>query len=300
MSSSHRYSRFVGAIALFFCLSAVGQQRFSLKFKVNQSLIIVPVTINGTGPYNFLLDTGNSDMTVDSRLAAALKLPNVGDVKVLAAEGSSLASVVHLNSVGMGRATVQNVNASVMKRFENSSYDDVRGLLGESFLRNFDLLIDNRRHVIEFESGPGPLVNSLTGERTSFLTHGNYQGRSTSQRVVVFAHFRDLGDRELRLLLDSGADRLVLFIRLANLHSKQRQYSLIGTNFDSVTTVDELMVHSVSVGSSNLSNVVITIPSVFPPQDVDGLLPTSLFHSVFICHSGDFVILNPSSPRQSG
>jgi hypothetical protein len=187
-----------------------------------------------------------------------------------------------------------------MKRFENSSYDDVRGLLGESFLRNFDLLIDNRRHVIEFESGPGPLVNSLTGERTSFLTHGNYQGRSTSQRVVVFAHFHDLGDRELRLLLDSGADRLVLFIRLANLHSKQRQYSLIGTNFDSVTTVDELMVHSVSVGSSNLSNVVITIPSVFPPQDVDGLLPTSLFHSVFICHSGDFVILNPSSPRQSG
>jgi len=31
--------------------------------------------------------------------------------------------------------------------------------------------------------------------------------------------------------------------------------------------------------------------------DTDGVVPTSLFHSIFISHRGRFVILNPSLPK---
>lgn len=296
MSSSHPYSRFLAILVFFFCVCGFGQEPFSVRFKVESSMIIVPVTINGSGPYNFIFDTGNSDITVDSKLAAELRLPNAGDAKIMAAtEGAAVAAVVHIDSVLMGGARVENINASVMKRFEGS-FGTVRGLLGEGFLRKFDLLIDNRHHIIEFESGPGPLIDTLTGERTLFLTHGEYQGRSTLRRIVVFARVRDLGDRDLRLLLDSGADRVVLFAKLDSLNVKEKNYSISNTmSSDNVTTVDELRVNSLSVGGSILPSLTVTAPSILPPSDVDGLLPTSLFHSVFISHSGEFVILNPAS-----
>jgi hypothetical protein len=298
MSSSHRYSRFFALIAFFFCLSAPGQQRFSIKFKVDNSLIIVPVTINGAGPYNFLLDTGCSDMAVDSKLVAELKLPNAGDAKILAPHGTGISSVVRINSVLIGGATVQHVNASVARQFEGPFYN-VRGLLGEAFLQNFDLLIDNQRHVVEFESGPGLFADSLTGERTPVLLHGDYQGRFTKQRIVLFAHIRDLGERDLRLLLDSGADRVVLFDKVGGLITKQQYYFLLGTpNSGDVSAVNETTVHSLRVGGRVLTDVTVTIPSVIPESDVDGLLPTYLFHSVFICHSGEFVILNPTVKPQ--
>ena len=298
MSSRHCYICFFAPIVFFSCLPVLGQRRFSIKFKVDNSLIIVPVTINGAGPYNFLLDTGCSDMAVDSKLVAELNLANAGDAKILAPHGTGISSVVRINSVLVGGATVQNVNASVVRQFEARFYD-VRGLLGEAFLQNFDLLIDNQRHVVEFESGPGPLTNSLTGERTPILLHGDYQGRFTKQRIVLFAHIGDLGERDFRLLLDSGADRAVLFDKVGGLITKQQNYFLLGTpDSGRVSAVKGTTVHSLRIGGRVLTDVTVTIPSVIPESDVDGLLPTYLFDSVFICHSGEFVILNPRVKRQ--
>jgi predicted aspartyl protease len=291
MSSSHRYSSFFAAVAFFFCVSALGQQRFSVKFKVDSSLIIVPVTINGAGPYNFILDSGNCDMTVDSKLAAELNLPNVGSVTLVAAEGTAVASVVRLDSVLMGGAIARNINSTVLKQVPLKA----RGVLGEGFLRNFDLLIDNRRHVIEFESGPGPLLDVVAGERTPFLTHGVDQGRATSKRIIVFAHIFELGEQEFRLLLDSGSDTLLVFTRLGP--NSRPQVSALGAN--NWRAHDTLAIHGLELGKSSIRAATVVAPVVLPQSDVDGLLPTSLFSSIFISHSGEFVILNPSLPKAS-
>src|SRR5215813_6584559 len=52
-------------------------------------LMIVPVTINGAGPYQFLLDTGTNTTLVDPSLAAELSLKSVGKMAL-----TSLASSV--------------------------------------------------------------------------------------------------------------------------------------------------------------------------------------------------------------
>jgi hypothetical protein len=41
----------------------------------------------------------------------------------------------------------------------------VSGILGEDFLGHFDLLIDNRHHVVQLQLGPGPMSDMFKGER---------------------------------------------------------------------------------------------------------------------------------------
>jgi predicted aspartyl protease len=293
MSSSHRYSLLAVFIAFFFCVSGFGQQGFSVKFRFRGSMIVVPVTINGAGPYDFILDTGTSDMVVDSQLVAELSLPSAGDINFVTAERSSVVRVVRLDSVEMGGGMARNIKSGVIQQLPWK----VRGVLGESFLKSFDLLIDNRRRVVEFESGPWPLADQLAGERVPFLAHGMRQGKPTPKRIVVFARFFELGDREFRLQLDSGTEMLLMFTRLGDRSRPRDSVTVTAQGASAGTAMDELS-SRLQVGQTNVQRVSVVAPLTIPQADVDGFLPTSLFDSVFISHSGEFLILNPKVKRQ--
>lgn len=294
MTSRHRYRLLAVAAVFIFCVSGFGQQEFSIKFRFEGNFIVVPVTINGRGPYNFILDTGSSDMVVDSGLVAELNLPSVGDINFETAEGRSVVPVVRLDSVELGGGTVRNLNSGVLKQLPLK----VRGVLGENFLRNFDLLIDNRHHLVEFESGPGPFADQLGGERVPFLAHGMAQGWPTPKRIVVFAHIFELGEREFKLQLDSGSGTVLLFTRLGDKSTPQDSITMTAQGTSRGTALDALLCRDLRVGQSSVRHVSVVAPVTIPKSDVDGLLPTSLFGSVFISHSGEFVILNPTVKRQ--
>ena len=66
------------------------------------SMIIVPVSINDSGPYAFLLDTGSGKTMVDQKLADELGLPQVGERKIMGILGSTRMSVVRAR-LGLGR-----------------------------------------------------------------------------------------------------------------------------------------------------------------------------------------------------
>jgi predicted aspartyl protease len=256
-------------------------------------MIVVPVTINERGPYDFILDTGTSDMVVDSQLVAELKLPGAGDINLETTERSSVVPVVRLDSVELGGGVARNINSSVIQQLPWK----VRGVLGESFLRSFNLLIDNRRHVVEFESGPGPFADQLAGERVPFLAHGMKQGKPTWNRIVVFARFFELGNREFRLQLDSGTEMLLVFTRLGDRSRPRDSVTVTAQGASTGTAMDELS-SRLQVGQTNVQQVSVVAPLTIPQADVDGFLPTSLFDSVFISHSGEFLILNPKVKQQ--
>ena len=60
-------------------------------------------------------------------------------------------------------------------------------------------------------------------------------------------------------------------------------------------TIDTI--RSLSLGRNSLTNLTLIAISRRAEVDTDGLVPTSLFHSIFISHEGKFVILNPSFPK---
>jgi hypothetical protein len=261
-------------------------------------MIVVPVTINGSGPFDFILDPGCTDSVIDQKLAAELSLPIAGNINLTTYKGNTRTFLFHTDSLSMAGATVRGLNLSDVNRYAYL-VPKARGVLGEDFLRNFDLLIDYRHHLLQFESASGPLADSLDGERLPFRRNGLYHGELTYNRLVVMGNIGASGDKDLTLLLDSGTPIFLLYAKLNQFPSQQSRpsaWGIVGGSFE----VDSQTALGLRLGKALFSNVTVFTPALSVPGiDVDGILPTSLFRSIFISHSGEFVILNPSAKDTS-
>lgn len=301
-----RFNRVFGLLAFAICLAAVAVARaqteptpwiVTAKMRVDDlSMIIVPVSINGSGPYDFLLDTGASKTMLDRKLADELGLTRVGEKTIIGELASTAMAVVHVNSLSVAGATVPG--GDVFSTDHSASVSKVRGVLGEDFMKNFDVLIDYRQQVIRFEAPLGSMAQTATGEHLPLELNGMYHGRATYYRLVISGQIRELENKPMSLLLDSGANNLTLFQENPGSGVGQMQYIQAGS-FDSwkTSSVRTRAIRSLELGSNSVTDLTAV---VFPRRsevDTDGLIPTSLFHSVFISSLGRFAILNPAFPR---
>lgn len=263
------------------------------------SMIIVPVGINGSGPYDFLLDTGASKTIVDQKLAAELALPSVSEKTVVGMLASARMSVVHVNSLSVAGATVPGGDI-FSSDHPATVTSKVRGVLGEDFLQNFDLLIDYRHQSIRFESPLGSMAETAVGEHLPLQLNGVLHGQPTHNRLVVSGHIPELGDSPVLLLLDSGTTCPTLFRASLGAGAAQQEPMRVG-NFNQWVSspASTRTVRSLNLGGNALTNLTLVAISRRAEVDTDGLVPTSLFHSIFISHQGKFAILNPSFPKMS-
>jgi predicted aspartyl protease len=302
-----RFNRLSALLILAICVTAVAPAQdqagptsriVTAKIKVDGlSMIIVPVSINGSGPYDFLLDTGAAKSMVDGRLASELALPQAGEKTVVGALASMATSVVRVNSLSVAGASVSGGEICSSDSVATVS-GKVRGVLGEDFLKNFDLLVDYRHQVIELESSTDSLAEMAAGEHLPLQLEGMYQGQPTHNRLIVSGSISELGGRPMTLLLDSAANHMVLFrndLGVAGVHNESVWEGIQGSWARSETTTRTFQ--SLNLGKSSVDNLTGVGFSRRSSVDTDGLLPTSMFHSVFISHRGKFVILNPSFPR---
>ena len=71
----------------------------------------------------------------------------------------------------------------------------VRGVLGEDFLQNFDLLIDYRHQSIRLESPLGSMAETAAGEHLPLQLTGTYHGKPSYNRLVISGHIQEFGRR---------------------------------------------------------------------------------------------------------
>ena len=296
MSLHHRFSRFVALIAFTVCLPAIAASPneiepapkiITARIKIaERSLIVVPVMINGSGPYDFMLDTGAGLTILEPKLAAELTLPHVGEKRLVSVQRIETISTVHVDSISVAGATAV-VHELVTSDQVRSLPVKVRGVLGEDFLQNFDVLIDYRHQVLQLEPGLGPLSQTLSGEHLPLQLTGTLRGKVTPHRLIVSGHMSEFGDNPTSLVLDSGTNYLVLF------------RDSLGPTSIAQTSIGVAKMRTVrlNLGGSGFANVTAIAPERHGEMDSDGLVPTSLFDSIFISHQGRFAILNPSLPK---
>ncbi len=127
--------------------------------------------------------------------------------------------------------------------------------------------------------------------------NGSYERELTRNRLVVVGHVFELGNKNLTLQLDSGTPSIVLFTTFSTstqVSGASSSYSL-GSVFGGGSSVDPQKAHFLRLGEKLFTELTVFVRTgKAQPTDVDGLLPTALFRSIFISHSGRFVILNPS------
>ena len=288
------FATFIPAMAQAPEQTAPATNIVTAKIKLDDlSMIIVPVSINGSGPYDFLLDTGCAKTMVDQKLADELGLPRAGEKTIVGVLASARMSVVHVNSLSVAGAIVPGGDI-FSSDHPATVTSKVRGVLGEDFLHNFDLLIDYRHQSIGLESPLGPMAQTATGEHLALQLTGNYHGQPTQNRLIVSGHIPELGDAPMLLLLDSGANSPTLFRDSLGPGAAQQPMRAGNFNHWVSSSASTRTIRSLSLGRNSLTNLTLIAISRRAEVDTDGLVPTSLFHSIFISHEGKFVILNPS------
>ena len=116
---------------------------------VNRHQMIVPVSINHAGPFSFLLDTGTQMTMVDPALAAALHMETTGKAEVASVGMQSAASFAQAALLEAGSHSVANQKVLVYDLANLQATGlNIQGVLGEDFLEQFDMLIDNGHSLL--------------------------------------------------------------------------------------------------------------------------------------------------------
>lgn len=121
-----------------------GEVQFTLAGP-GEAALVVPVHINGQGPFPFVLDTGATLTCVDEALVKELDIPDAaGAVGVGGGiRGIGRMRVISLDSVAMGDAMASGLlGCAVDLSPMQEAGLDVRGLLGLNFLKSYRLTLD--------------------------------------------------------------------------------------------------------------------------------------------------------------
>jgi hypothetical protein len=267
---------------------------------VQHALIVIPVKVNQAGPFDFMVDTGSQVTVIDPSLAAELSLKAQGRVGLVSVSNVAQASATVLDTLEAGSHVVEETPAIVQDLREIQAADHrIRGVLGESFLAHFDLLIDYGHKLLCLDETRA-MRDSVRGERISFVPPQHPEDELPfMERLVIAVHLSDVGSRPILLQLDSGSNGAILYA--SREETKRRlleSATLQGSNVSQAQRAFAVLPpQNMQIGNRILSHISFVTPvSVgknVPGRGEDGLLPTLLFHSVFISGADHYVIFDP-------
>jgi predicted aspartyl protease len=106
-----------------------------------QGLLVVPVTINGRGPYAFAIDSAANTSVVARDLAGGLALQDAGDVTMHTLVAGERAQTVRAHRLSTGELVARDIRLVVADRLGMSGLD---GLLGTDLLGGLRLVLNFR------------------------------------------------------------------------------------------------------------------------------------------------------------
>jgi hypothetical protein len=251
----------------FSCIGMSETVQSTLKLQVMSGLPIVDgVYLNGQGPFRFLIDTGEQANEMDPALARKLGLVATLQRDLATPGGNSVVKGGKVGKVLLGPAQVDELEFLFVERDGIRNLDpDIRGTLGQQFLAQFDYTLDFKHHRMTIGDG------APVGTRVAFrLNYGC---------MVVPT---DQGE----LMLDSGTDTVFFF--KASPHAAVA--SMATSNANMAIAVDR--VPALAIGGREYHPGTAAFHPV-ADAPAAGLLPASLFRSIFVSNSGHFVVFDP-------
>jgi hypothetical protein len=273
----------------------------SLRLRLIENVqIIVPVAINGTGPYDFLVDTGAQITTVDPALAKALNLKIEGSIGIIGVGNYARTPFTTLDSVQAGPGIVAQVMAVIQDLGQVQLADArVRGVLAANFLEHFGLLIDYQHRLICLDNGD-VLESKVKGQRIDLVAGPAPENRlPTPQTLTLAVHLSGMGKASLSLRLDSGINVPLLYPSEKNAHLVQTATTpLRSRGTDGIDHAFAVLARQdVQIGPHTFHELAFVMPlsetTNVPRAEVDGLLPSALFQRIYINYAHHYAVLQP-------
>jgi hypothetical protein len=181
------------------------QRKEVIPFKLIRNLIVVPVEINGQGPFNFVLDSGVGLVLItDPLIADSLQLNFLRNIKIVGLGGDDDldAFISEPLSLSLGRSTGNYIPSAVLKKdvFNLSEYIGmpIHGLLGYEFFSSFTVRINYSSKMITmhpFKLGYAPRrghrIPISIEERKPYIEAEIQLNKETTEKV--------------KLIIDTGA-----------------------------------------------------------------------------------------------
>lgn len=261
-----------------------------------QSFVVVPVRIDGHGPFEFLLDTGTDTTLVTPAVAARLALRPTSRVVLATPAGARAAARAEVRALSVGPKPAGGGEVLIDGLTELRALDArLCGVVGQNFLGRLNYSLDyGRRLMLVEDARDAPPA----GARVPVANEGG--------RLLVSATSKRGGAGALRLLVDSAAGGLVLFDSPDSPLSRAALgiETPPGRSLRASTNAGSLparagQLRSLHVGGAAFSDLAVALvasPASAGPRREDGLLPTSLFRSIYFNNAEGYVVLNPRLP----
>ncbi len=258
--------------------------------------IVVPVTINGSGPYDLVLDTGSALTFIDPSLITRLGGKEARRYQLLTATGSMVVPCFRIENFRLGSQHVDYLDVLAHGGPEIQGIQ-VKGILGQDFLTKFNFILDYQSQTITFEENE-EFAQSLSG--------GVYILLDSAQRKLVLIPPQSHESRPSLFSLDSGAKGIVLFgsdfkglgFDMNSVSDPEPLQTVVGRGFVSHGTF-----RSFKIGGNTLRNLRVQLApdsklSMYRIEN--GLLPTNFFQTIYFNNAQKFVAFNPrfeNAPR---
>ena len=178
--------------------------------------IIVPVMVNGRGPFQFLLDTGANRTVLTPRLVAELGLQSSRDetVTLSGVTGTQVVPTVWVDRVSAGDLVLENQRLPVASALGN----DVDGVLGVDGFANKRVLVDFVHHKVEIRSS-----------RSVVALPGVKQARTRFKFGLLMIAPGHIGGVRVNAVIDTGSEHTLGNTALHNalgLHEQENRSDL--------------------------------------------------------------------------
>ena len=243
---------------------------------INENTVLVEVSINGSSPKTFWLDTGANTSVIKSSLASELKKKGgIADLpgKPYGVAGKSAKGVVidHLN---LGGFNINNFAFMEIpdKNFDPSIGNQIDGIIGLDIIKNLECLFDFPRHQITMYA-PARMVmppdgtaaqavsGGLTPEEVAAVGFGNIQSvpiTDSPKDGIKYVHvlWRNAGQSsEEDMTLDIGAATTTISPSLASrLAVQPTSEGSVSYGFDGTRLTKNGMIDQVQIGQLVLHN----------------------------------------------
>ncbi|MEL6877782.1 MAG: retropepsin-like aspartic protease [Pseudomonadota bacterium] len=206
----------------------------------------VPVTIDGTGPYDFMIDTGSQATAVTHEINQALSLESLGMATLVGMASRRPVEVVELDSLELGNSTIHNLAAPVL--YKNHVGAD--GIIGLDSLQDFRVLIDFREETIAVED-----VTKKRGSRRGFEIVVRARHK-LGQLLITNAEIEGV---KATVIIDTGAQASLANTALRERIRTKRAQEVTTTDVNGVSMIGQMsFVRTLDIGGVTLRNVPIT------------------------------------------
>ena len=244
-------------------------KRNVIPFEMHRNLIVVPLYLNGKGPYNFILDTGvGVTLITDPTLKDSLQLNSGVNISIagVGSDSDLKAFIASGLSMKMGQTSAQNVQVAVLSEdvFNLSSYIGVPiyGILGYQFFNSFVVHIRYSEKRVIVQNFADFKYRRSYGARLAIKVEGQKPYLNT------VAHLQNDNKVPVKLIIDTGAGHALSLEQESNSAIQVPTPSInaqLGKGLSGTINGQLGRIKSFSLSQFNLTNVLTSFPNY---QDV--------------------------------